>query len=77
METVQKKEKNDVKPKAAGSEAVATAIVSGADGAEQTGASVDKIRDILFGSQMRDYDKRFTRLEERLSQDAITLREEL
>ena len=38
---------------------------------------MDKIRDILFGSQMRDYDKRFTRLEERLSQDAITLREEL
>ena len=29
--------------------------------------NVDKIRDILFGSQMRDYDRRFSTLEERLS----------
>src|ERR1700723_3007858 len=28
------------------------------------GANVDKIRDILFGSQMRDYEKRFVRLED-------------
>ncbi len=28
------------------------------------GANVDKIRDILFGSQMRDYEKRFMRLED-------------
>jgi uncharacterized protein (DUF342 family) len=41
------------------------------------GANVDKIRDILFGSQMRDYDKRFARLEERLTRDAETHREEL
>ena len=31
------------------------------------GANVDKIRDILFGSQMRDYEKRFARLEDTLS----------
>lgn len=43
----------------------------------QEGANVDKIRDILFGSQMRDYDKRFVRLEERLSRDAELLRDEL
>jgi DNA anti-recombination protein RmuC len=30
------------------------------------GVSVDKIRDLLFGSQMQDYDRRFTTLEERL-----------
>jgi len=41
------------------------------------GANVDKIRDILFGSQMRDYDKRFGRLEERLIKDAESLREEM
>jgi hypothetical protein len=43
----------------------------------QEGANVDKIRNILFGSQMRDYDKRFVRLEERLSRDAELLRDEL
>ena len=29
---------------------------------------VDKIRDLLFGNQMQDYDRRFSKLEERLSQ---------
>lgn len=38
--------------------------------------NVDKIRDILFGSQMRDYDKRFARLEERLLKESGELREE-
>ena len=43
---------------------------------ENTGGSVDKIRDILFGAQMREYDRRFTRLEERLLKEASDLREE-
>lgn len=30
--------------------------------------NVDKIRDILFGGQMRDYDQRFNELEKRLNQ---------
>lgn len=37
--------------------------------------NVDKIREILFGGQMRDYDKRFTRLEERLLKESAELRE--
>jgi len=41
------------------------------------GANVEKIRDILFGAQMRDYDKRFARLEDRLIKDAESLREEM
>jgi gas vesicle protein len=41
------------------------------------GANVEKIRDILFGAQMRDYDKRFARLEDRLMKDAEALREEM
>lgn len=41
------------------------------------GQNVDKIRDILFGAQMRDYDKRFARLEDRLIKDAEALREEM
>lgn len=40
-------------------------------------ANVDKIRDILFGSQMRDYEKRFARMEDRLAKDAAALREDI
>lgn len=42
-----------------------------------SGANVDKIRDILFGSQMRDYEKKFTRFEERLLKETLELREEI
>lgn len=38
---------------------------------------VDRIRDILFGSQMRDYDGRFQRLDERLAHDAAEARSEV
>ena len=38
--------------------------------------NVDKIREILFGGQMRDYDKRFSRLEERLLKESTELRED-
>jgi len=38
--------------------------------------NVDKIRDILFGNQMRDYDRRFKLMEERLFNELKTLRGE-
>ena len=41
------------------------------------GESLDKVRDILFGSQAREYEKRFARLEERLVKEASDLREDL
>ncbi len=45
---------------------------------EDTGvASLDKVRDILFGGQMRDLDRRFARVEERLTQEAAALEEQL
>jgi hypothetical protein len=37
--------------------------------------NVDKIRDILFGSQMREYEARFARLEENLLKEATDVRE--
>ena len=43
----------------------------------ERGGNVDKIREIIFGSQMRDYDKKFTRLEERLLKEACDLREDV
>ena len=48
---------------------------SGKEGAE--GANVDKIRDILFGSQMRDYEKRFSRLEDNVTKAVENLREDM
>jgi hypothetical protein len=37
--------------------------------------NVDKIRDILFGSQMRDYETRFARLEETVIKETTEIRE--
>lgn len=49
-----------------------------ANDAEQAGgASLEKVRDMLFGVQMRDYDKRFARLEERLAKDMAELKEDV
>ncbi|HSE97787.1 MAG TPA: hypothetical protein VLD57_05905 [Blastocatellia bacterium] len=49
---------------------------SQAQPADLAGAgSIDKIRDILFGAQARDYEKRFVRLEERLTKETSDLRE--
>jgi hypothetical protein len=43
--------------------------------AEAAPGNVDKIRDILFGSQMRDYEVRFARLEESLLKESADLKE--
>lgn len=39
--------------------------------------NMDKIRDILFGNQAKDYEKRFIKMEARLAQEANELKEEL
>lgn len=39
--------------------------------------NLDKVRDILFGGQMRDYDRRFAKLEERLARDTAELKEDV
>ncbi len=44
------------------------------NGAIDESGKVDRIREILFGSQMRDYDGRFQRLDERLTRDAADAR---
>jgi hypothetical protein len=42
---------------------------------EEGAGNVDKIRDILFGGQMRDYEVRFKRLEESLLRESAEIRE--
>ncbi len=41
----------------------------------QGAGNVDRIRDILFGSQMRDYETRFSRLEETVARETTEIRE--
>jgi hypothetical protein len=52
-----------------------TAISAEGNGAEQGAASVDKIRDILFGSQIKNYESRFARLEDTLARETTELKE--
>jgi len=40
------------------------------------GSNLDKVRDILFGNQVREYDKKFSRLEERVIKECATVRDE-
>jgi hypothetical protein len=42
---------------------------------EQSTGNIDKIRDILFGTNMRDYEQRFSRLEDALKKESFDLRE--
>jgi hypothetical protein len=44
-------------------------------GADSSPGNIDKIRDILFGSNMRDYEQRFARLEEALKKESSDLRD--
>lgn len=47
------------------------------EAAAGTGDNVEQIRDILFGSQMRDYESRFRQLEKEITQRVDSLRDEL
>jgi hypothetical protein len=49
--------------------------LAGQEGEPAGAANIDKIRDILFGSHMRDYDARLTRLEETLRKETSELRD--
>ncbi len=55
----------------------ATAKASAMAAELPAGGNIDKIRDIIFGNQMRDYEKRFGRLEDRLLKESSELRDEL
>jgi vacuolar-type H+-ATPase subunit I/STV1 len=60
-----------MKPEKPGSAQRETAVVPLAGngvGSSGEAVSVDKIRDLLFGNQMQDYDRRFSKLEERFLQ---------
>jgi uncharacterized protein YoxC len=45
--------------------------------AADSGASIDKVRDILFGNQVREFERRFARLEERMLKETNDLKEDM
>lgn len=47
------------------------------DAAPEPGKNVDQIRDILFGGQVRDYERRFARVEEEIARELAGLREDM
>lgn len=49
---------------------------SGKSPSVEEGASIEQIRDILFGAQIRDFEKRFARVEERLIREVTSLGDE-
>lgn len=62
-------------PSAKGNTSRPAAQVAGQTLADVSGGgSIGQIRDILFGSQMRDYDKKISRMEERILKESADLR---
>jgi len=53
-----------------------SAAPDGHEAKEPEVGNIDKIREIIFGGQMRDYEKRFVLLETRLIRESTELREE-
>ena len=49
---------------------------SGKSPSVEEGASIEQIRDILFGAQIRDFEKRFARVEQRLIKEVTSLKDE-
>lgn len=49
-------------------------LLEAVEASSQSQSNIEKIRTILFGNQMRDYEARFTRLEAQISQETTDLR---
>jgi len=68
---ISSKDQDAVKTDGTGS---ATVADRAAAGDVAGGASIDKVRDILFGTQLREFERRFARLEERMLKETTDLR---
>jgi hypothetical protein len=44
---------------------------------EVSSADIDQLRDVIFGGQIREYERRFARMEERLAKELADVREEV
>ena len=77
MKKAMNKEDYPVKQRAHESAAESLSSAEGSRGADRAEKdNVEKIRDLIFGTQMRTYEQRFSRFEERLLKETVELREE-
>lgn len=53
------------------------ASLGSAAGSETTGESLEQVRDLLFGTEMRALDRRVQRIEERMNREITALRSDL
>jgi predicted trehalose synthase len=74
-----KEVKKGSSPASAESAAAAAAVSAGptANSPLTDANSMEKIRDILFGNQLKEFEKRFSRLEERVGRETDVLRNDL
>jgi len=71
---VQRPKKKGIKPVSSPKKIDVESLPANGD-MEQSGASVDKIRDILFGPQIKNYEARFVRLEETLARENAQIKD--
>ena len=76
MSKTTKKKKPTLSKKKSQAANPAVSKVQALAGEEPDTGSVDKIRDIIFGNQMRDYETRFDRLEQHLLKEISAMRDE-
>ncbi len=74
MSAVPVREKDSKEKAIAKPHPVETAV---AETAEASGASVEKIREILFGSQIKNYETRFARLEDALARETAEIKDSM
>ena len=79
MDTTSEKDRTTPSPSASRPKTTAPEDITGAQmaGDPMGGGNLDKIRDILFGAQARDYERKFSTLEERLLKESVDLRNDL
>jgi len=63
--------------KSRGDEEIQTETSTAEEAVQATQESLDKVRDILFGAQVRDTDRRFSGLEDRFAQEFTAFRDEI
>jgi len=72
----QKTQNNTATPKiAAQSNTLLNEGVTQAD--DGNGQNIDKVRELIFGGQMRDYEERFIAIEARFSKESLRLRQDI
>ncbi|MGH9929431.1 MAG: hypothetical protein ACREA9_09395 [Pyrinomonadaceae bacterium] len=76
MSSVQEETQSPTSLAATGVNEEASQSEAGRELEQAESGNIDKIREIIFGGQMRDYEKRFALLESRLIKESAELRED-